>query len=55
MNDDDFTAALRLNHLFDLDMARYGHVAAWNRQAFGLPGTAAGNEEEDNPCGCIRG
>lgn len=54
MNDDDIITAMRLNKLFDLDMARYGHVAAWNRQALGLPVIAAGNEE-DSPCGCIRG
>jgi hypothetical protein len=30
----DVARAQRLNYLFDLDMERYGHVAAWNLDRF---------------------
>lgn len=33
---EEMARAQALNHLFDLDMERYGHVAVWNLSLFGL-------------------
>lgn len=36
--------ALQLNQLYDLDIKRYGRVAAWNRAALGLPELKEGEQ-----------
>ena len=37
-----------MNRLFDLDMERYGHVAAWNRSLFGLEPCQHAREHDDD-------